>query len=77
VALVLNPMTGHVSAQFHVIFDDNFSTTDNICLLPGQMTKQSQWKDLCNASTDSFVEEKQTMINNLWLTFDPKELFVD
>ena len=26
VALILNPRTGHVSPQFHVIFDDNFTT---------------------------------------------------
>jgi hypothetical protein len=25
VGLILNPMTGHVSTQFHVIFDDDFS----------------------------------------------------
>ena len=25
VALVLNPSLGHVSPQFHVVFDDNFS----------------------------------------------------
>jgi hypothetical protein len=71
VTLVLNPMTGHALAQFH----DNFSTINNICL-PGQMTKRNQWKELCNASNKSFVKEKQT-IDNLWPTFDPKELFVD
>ncbi len=26
VALVLNPQTGHVSPQFHVVFDDHFMT---------------------------------------------------
>ena len=26
VALVLNPTTGHVSPQFHIVFDDTFST---------------------------------------------------
>ena len=26
VALILNPKTGHVSPQFHVVFDDNFDT---------------------------------------------------
>jgi hypothetical protein len=73
---MLNPMTGrHVSAQFHILFNDDFSTIDDIHL-PGQMTKPSQWKDLCNASNDSFVKEKKT-IDNMWPTFDPKELFVD
>jgi hypothetical protein len=41
VALVLNLMTGHVSAQFHVVFDHDFSTIDDI-RLPGQMTEPSQ-----------------------------------
>jgi hypothetical protein len=26
VALVYNPSTGHVSPQFHVVFDDDFTT---------------------------------------------------
>ena len=26
VALILNPRTGHVSPQFHVVFDNNFTT---------------------------------------------------
>ena len=30
VALVLNPTTGHVSSQFHVIFNDTFSTVSHI-----------------------------------------------
>ena len=28
VALILNPATGHVSPQFHVVFDDSFSTIE-------------------------------------------------
>ena len=30
VALVLNPKTGLISPQFHVVFDDNFSTVPNL-----------------------------------------------
>ena len=30
VALVLNPATGHVSPQFHVLFDEEFSTVSFI-----------------------------------------------
>ena len=26
VPLILNPATGHISPQFHVVFDDSFST---------------------------------------------------
>ncbi len=30
-ALVLNPRTGHVSPQFQVVLDDNFTTVDYLC----------------------------------------------
>ena len=30
VALVLNPKTGLISPQFHVVFDDDFSTVPNL-----------------------------------------------
>ncbi len=30
VALVLNPQTGHVSPQFHIVFDDNFTTVSHM-----------------------------------------------
>ena len=30
VALVLNPKTGHVSLQYHVVFDDNFTTVQHM-----------------------------------------------
>jgi hypothetical protein len=75
VALVLNPMTGHVSSQFHVVFDDDFSTIDDI-RLPGEMTEPGKWKELCHASCDSFIDEKHE-IEHLWPTLDPKDLFED
>ena len=28
--LVLNPRTGHISPQFHVVFDDSFSTVASL-----------------------------------------------
>ncbi len=31
VALILNPRTGHVSPQFHVVFDDDFTTVQYLC----------------------------------------------
>jgi hypothetical protein len=51
-------MTGHISAQFHIIFDDNFSTIDDICL-PSQMTKPSHWKELCASPVNSIMDEEQ------------------
>ena len=32
VALVLNPKTGLISPQFHVVCDDNFSTVPHLCV---------------------------------------------
>jgi hypothetical protein len=55
-ALVLNLMTGHVSAQIHVVFDDDFSMINAICL-PDKMTEPGQWKDLCHATNDSYIKE--------------------
>jgi hypothetical protein len=37
------------------------------------MAEPGQWKDLCQASNDSFIKECHG-IENLWPTFDPKEL---
>eukprot|EP00957_Ditylum_brightwellii_P161131 12268599-Ditylum_brightwellii.AAC.1 len=31
VHFILNPHTGHVSPQYHVVFDDNFSTVPYLC----------------------------------------------
>jgi hypothetical protein len=59
--------------QFHVVFDGDFSVINGICL-HCNMTDPGQWKDLCHASNDSFIEEWHK-IKNLWPTFDPKELF--
>ena len=31
IALILNPRTGHISPQFHVVFDDDFTTVQYLC----------------------------------------------
>ena len=41
VAYVLNMTTGHVSAQFHLVFDDHFDT-----VLTTQTTSHSLWQSL-------------------------------
>jgi hypothetical protein len=48
VALVLNPRTGHVSPQFHVVFDDDFTTVEYLC----KMKVPPHWTDLVR----SFME---------------------
>jgi hypothetical protein len=52
VALILNPTTGHVSPQYHIVFDDKFSTVsfmnDNQ-ILPN-------WADLVENSRELVTE---------------------
>lgn len=46
VALVLNPETDHISPQYHIIFDDSFST-----LTPKTFTEQwEMWDDLAQSA---------------------------
>ena len=52
VALVLNPKTGLISPQFHVVFDDNFSTVPH--LRAG--TVPENWKQLVDNSQEKSVE---------------------
>ena len=42
VAMVLNPSTLHVSPQYHVVFDDNFSTVSS--MVNGEVPEN--WLDL-------------------------------
>ncbi len=46
IALILNPRTGHISPQFHVVFDDDFTTVQYLCtgMVP------PQWVDLVRSS---------------------------
>jgi hypothetical protein len=56
VALILNPRTGHVSPQFHVVFDDEFTTVPYLCtsMVP------PHWADLVRSSaTIQMYTEKQ------------------
>jgi hypothetical protein len=47
VALVLNPRTGHVSPQFHVVFSNDFTAVPYLCTA----TVPPHWADLVNSST--------------------------
>ena len=50
VALVLNLTTGLVSPQYHVIFDDTFSTVDYI----HSRNEPSNWENLCKHHTEEY-----------------------
>ena len=47
VALVLNPVTGHVSPQFNVVFDDELSTVPFI----REVTITPTWTDIVQHSS--------------------------
>ncbi len=53
VALVLNPQTGHVSPQFHIVFDDIFSTVSHM----REQTIPPTWEDMCKNASESATEE--------------------
>ena len=53
VALVLNPTTGHCSPQFHVVFDDEFTTVPFM----REGTVPPNWRQLLNESTELATEE--------------------
>ena len=62
VALVLNPRTGHVSPQFHVVFDDHFTTV--------QFMEKNEvpphWAELVENSYEKVTEENYE-IARTWL----------
>jgi hypothetical protein len=47
VGLILNPPAGHVSTQFHVIYDHDFTTVNYLCT----GTVPPHWSDLVRASS--------------------------
>ncbi len=56
VALILNPMTGHVSPQFHVVFDDDFTTVQHV----QTTTVPPHWADLVHslATIQTYTEHQ-------------------
>ncbi len=53
VALILNPQTGHVSPQFHVVVDDNFS---NVSHMRTEIIPPT-WEAMRKNATESATEE--------------------
>jgi hypothetical protein len=54
VALVLNPKTGLVSPQFHVVYDDNFTTVPHM----RNLTVPSNWAQLVKNSSELITTEQ-------------------
>jgi len=63
VALVLNLTTGLVSPQYHVVFDDNFSTVGYI----HNSKEPTHWEDLCKHHTEDFhmIPTETAKINDM------------
>ena len=53
VAMVLNLTTGHVSPQFHVVFDDTFSTVPHM----RKGTEPPNWKSLCSNHREQATQQ--------------------
>jgi hypothetical protein len=71
VPLVLNLNTGSITPQFHVVFDDHFTTVSSI----GQdNSPPNHWADLCLENSISILEDQETSnkspmsLNDEWLT---------
>jgi len=62
VALVLNPKTGHVSPQYHIIFDDNFTTVPYM----NENQVPPNWSNLV-ANSRELVTDEQFDLAKTWL----------
>jgi hypothetical protein len=61
IALILNLTTGHVFLQYHVVYDDNFTTVDSLKL----GTVPTNWPDLYSTRRD-LVPEESFMLAPEW-----------
>ena len=59
VALVLNPTTGSITPQYHVIYDEKFSTITNT---PDDAVNVEQWDDLLSTGHEQYEEIEDTTI---------------
>ena len=70
IALVLNPSTGHVSPQYHLVFDDSFTTIRYL----RNGTVPPNWRQLVESSSFSSTDQ-QYSLTDTWLnqhSFDPE-----
>jgi hypothetical protein len=56
VSLILNPRTGHISPQFHIVYEDDFTTVPYFCTA----TVPPHWAELVvSSATIEFYTQKQ------------------
>jgi hypothetical protein len=71
VTLVLNLGTGSITTQFHVVFDDLFTTVPSI---ERETTPPDHWAELClENSTHIMLDSPLEHLNDEWLTEDELE----
>jgi hypothetical protein len=72
VALILNLSTGHVSPQYHVVYDDTFSTVDSI------RTEKvpPNWSTLCSTSQELAMDENFALLPD-WTKLHPSYNSID
>jgi hypothetical protein len=70
VPLVLNLQTGYITAQFHVVFDDLFSTVASI---GREEEPPSHWQDLCLHSHYVATDDDHSHLEDQWLTPQERE----
>ena len=58
--LVLNSITGYVSPQYHVVFDDTFSTVEHM----RKVTVPGNWKNLVEEHSELATQENFTLANS-------------
>ncbi len=76
VPLILNLQTGSITAQFHVVFDDHFSTVSS---LEREIDPPDHWADLCLENTtyiplETPVDGRSLFLDDDWLTLDEREI---
>ena len=65
--MVLNPTTGHVSPQYHVVFDDHFTTVPFV----NKNNTLLNWASLVENSRE-YVTEEEYKLAQEWLSDEPK-----
>jgi hypothetical protein len=71
VPLVLNLQTGSIDTQYHVVFNDQFTTVSSI---EREMDPPSHWEDLCLESAVRIVtDHSTTYLKDDWLTEEELE----
>ena len=77
VGLIRNIETGSITSQFHVVYDDRFSTVKSGWMDQDQKIKIEIWKKLFQGSREHLLENEQDEplpeLSDEWLTDEEKK----